>query len=748
MGHIHPNTTSALRIAHLSIRGSRIGSIFTSAFSEFTHLDSFELQSTRIDQIATRALASASSSFTLESCQIGRMNQDALSMPVARINIRSNHIEVLATGAICLREWNELLVENNTVSLVERHAFYNIGEPKYPKPGQSVRFIIRRNVFLIVQQGAFIINAQVPQLQLEDNQFKQDCDCQMSSWTDQLTQINRRTETSTSDPPENSLRDALWLGSSLFNSSLCWIDDAVAHCFKLSKAGFLFMEDYTYEACSTQRQSDANRCITTSRLPHDSRSTAENTKPPREYDNNLVGLNATHDLIVVIVLGVLCALVLVAACFGLTVSRLRNKARRQGSRKNSSTEERVTCSPLITNSEKQLGSGVVSSGSISRLTVKEYRSYLEDSGPIYSEPLDPPMKRECSAREPVPPAVPAMPPQWTPKDRSNAEDANKRTIDRGTQTFEEIKENVDCSAETPSSLALEFTKDVMAALRNKLDISPFYSEVKDTIVSSNEPRIKNAHAPELYDLIKVVDLAHIPSTTSAASDHVYCSPWGIKAIPPFNEAHSAQRVSNEEAIVKNSAQVTLPLIKQPNKLCKSEPFYIRGSLPKWPPPVTQAKLTNRHCSISKASSLASPSTSLENTSSKPPIALNRPMSIIEHRDKLPSQDNLQKLQESCDKPKVESIVQIPSGDEVLPGNTSRPSSTVTDVDGYAEVEPRPFSFSFRKPLFSQPEKKQTFERTLKLERSDWLCEYADPLDLSEPMYSELTVEDDSQPNPI
>jgi hypothetical protein len=797
LGQIHANATSALRIVQLSICGSRIGSIEAGAFSEFTHLDSLEMRNTQVGQIAGRAFSSAASSVIIEGCTIGRMNQSALSMPVARVSLHSNHIDQLARGALYLREWNELLIENNTVTLIERHAFYNIGEPKLlpsPKAGRDVQFIIRNNVFNQVQLGAFIISADVPQLKLEANYFHQNCDCQMAGWAAQLTQITRRTETTTSESfleeaDVQSAPRALWLGSSLFNSSLCRLDQPAAECLDLIDSGFLSMKNYTDEFCSVNPETEFSRCLATKRSLIDI-SRVTDFEADDGSGIKFVGFSSRQDLVMVIVLSALCALVLLGVCLGLVIARFKTKTRQEErGKKNTSNDERVTCSPLIPNVEKQLGSGVVSSGSISRLSVKEYRNYLEDLGPIYSEPLEPHEANEASAQitfvpsndslDSVPPDVPAMPAQWTPKGGLKVDDnidINKRTIDRGTQTLEHIKvpapEDFSTSVqigETASSLALEFTEDVMAALRDKMDVSPMYSEVKDSIVLKEEDStslLKETTTTELYDLIKVVDGEPRPSSSSARSEHIYCKPWSadpLKSRLPSSVSDDAPPVEFKVED-KESADTLSPskLINLPIK--KSQPFHVRGSLPKWPPPAREGKTTTKIRNGSRTSSSGSPPNSpVKDLKSPPWQNSSRSTPVRKSKTNILSESSAsQKTQCPVIQSKLLSTVKPKSTVESNSCNAvSRLPSPLQSKDcdeEYAEVTPQPFSFSFRRPLFADRKEKSGLVGPPKPTRSAWspvaqLCEYADPRDLNdlnpnEPLYSELIVLDEQQRDPL
>lgn len=814
-GQIHANATSALRIVRLSIFDSRIGWIAAGAFSEFTHLDWLEMLNTRVGHIDGRAFSSAASSVTIEGCQIGRMNQSALSMPVARVSLHSNHIDVLATGALNLREWNELLIENNTVTLIERHAFYNIGEPKllpspYAAGAGRVRFIIRHNVFHQVQLGAFIISAEVPQLKLEDNHFQHNCDCQMAGWAAQLTQITRRTETTTAesfleeeDDDVSSAPRALWLGSSLFNSSLCRLDQAAAECLDLSdQPQFLSMKNYTDEFCPAAQENEFSRCLAMKRSSIDI-SRIIDFKTDDDADGSsgikLVDFSSRQDLVMIIVLSALCVLVFLAVCLGLVVARFRTKTRQQqrSNKKIVSNEERVTCSPLIpsSNVEKQLGSGVVSSGSISRLSVKDYRNYLEDLGPIYSEPLEPPESsawiKHVPPTDSAPPDVPAMPVQWTPKGGVKADDANKRTIDRGTQTLEEtnkVSESENLSSTSvpngellASSLALEFTQDVMAALRDKMDVSPLYSEVKDSIVSKELDNNEESAAvtkgtstitPEFYDLIKVVDGAGPrPSTSSARSEHIYCKPWddadpgsknrlpsSVSDETPPPAAGVELKVDKESA--GGDALLLLPPAKQKINVpvAKSQPFHVRGSLPKWPPPAIKTPSQNRSGSRTTNSSTCSPPTSPVKDA-KPPSWQSSSRSIPAARKsptKTRSENNTSQKtsHQPTGKPNKESTVvhQSNSSNVVISPSPLQQSKDEGDEESYAEVTPQPFSFSFRRPLFADRQNNTKEKSTSAAEgppkpaRSPvaQLCEYADPRDLNEPLYSELIVQDEQQ----
>ena len=747
------------------------------------------MRSTWVDQIASKAFASAASSFVFEGCNIGRMNQSALYMPVARVTLRDNQIEVLATGALHLREWNELLVEYNTVGLVERNAFYNIGEPQIlPLSPQvsAVRFVIRGNIFHRTQLGAFIISAQVPQLKLEQNYFKQDCDCHMASWTGRLTQINRQTETTSSSTLEDPLTNALWLGSSLFNSSLCWLDRAAAECLEFSEPKFLSMTNYTEEFCSTLRESEINHCLTIKRSQHDVYGIVIDFQADSESGTKLVSQSSRQDLVMIIILGVLCGFVLLAICFGLVFTHFRSHGQRQHpNHKIVSAEERVTCSPLISDNEKPLGSGVVSSGSISRLSVKEYRNYLEELGPIYSEPVEVLDRSPIPSKQSTPPALPAMPVQWTPKGTQKIDDGNKRTIDRGTQTLEESSKSViqDDSAssvqfnEPTSSLALEFTEDVFAALRDKMDVSPMYSEVKDSIVTGevDQSIAQEVKLKDLYDLIKVVDSVQKPSSASPPdSNPIYCKPWNSDPLsspllsPGEKQLDQSKSNENDSTQHTSSSKInSLPPSKVMKENVKSQPFHVRGSLPKWPPPMkssnsktSKSRPTTTQPPVTKESKpLVSPlqnrartvaktttATRSDSHKSQPPTNVEKSHVKPQSRKK---QSTNRKSSDILGSPDVvnETPSLSPSLTPSLSPSLSASSENKMNVDEYAQVVDQPFSFSFRRPLFSDRSETTAAESAAppKPTRKEWLCEYSDPRDLNEPLYSELIVEEEKQP---
>ena len=741
-GAIESNATSALRIAQLVIASSRVGRMATGAFSELTHLDLIEMRNTHVHHVASRAFASAASSLSISECHIGRLSHLAVCMPAARVHLRSNRVHTIATGALHLREWNELLIENNTVQLVERHAFYNIGEPKV-NVGDSLkssRFVIRGNVFNQTQPGAFVISAQAMRLQLQDNHFYQHCDCQMAAWAAELTQVNRLAQSASSplsnnnsssssnssvlvdwinvdqlqQQQENDSGGALWLGSSLFNASSCWMDEAAAQCTAANGSGskspfFMTMNNYTLLFCSvtqTQRQSQQVECVAAKRTAllaskigggggGNKQETTASTEANGGGDSAVkpVGLSSVdQDLMLVIIWAVLAALVLLALLIGLVYRRRRSKARHHhpgsqsqltaaaGGHHKLEREDRITCSPLIPvgcNSpaavEKQLGSGVVSSGSISRLSVKEYRHYLEELGPIYSEPIEPAEfseqqhKRSVISPTDCPPALPAIPFAWTTKSNgsSNSEAHNKMTIDRGTQTLEAA--SIEEQHRPPkASLAQEFTDDLLAALRDKLDISPLYCEVRDSLQAQHQPLLSHedeataavaAAVPmsqsevkkkslsdserELYDLIKVVDSSQPKKDTSVIdqSEHIYCKPWVSQKMTMKDDAHlQTETIIQEEKqpVVKkdNVRPVSLSINRQSSteerqtgirsKVNQQQPFHIRASLPKWPPPsVANGKSTANNGRINGA--VSSPPVS-PTKDTKPPWRSKSPQS--------------------------------------------------------------------------------------------------------------------------
>ena len=673
IGEIESNATSALRIAHLTVSNSNISTIRSSAFSEFTHLDTFQMTDCRIENISSSAIMSATSNFTMQACHVGRMMTSALNMPAARVVLRENRIARLASGSLHLREWNDLLVENNTLEHVEWHAFYNIGESKVPisagahgehdaaaARAVTVRFVVRQNQIVEADQGAFIFSPQAHQLQLEDNYFRRYCSCTLSTWTADLTQTSQRTETTsqTTSPDDQKPAEALWLGSSLLNTSYCWMAKDEAECLSMPE-GYYYMANYTcprrHETVECTNRFKARGGVYArqpggSELPQSGADIVKNDNG----DAKPIGfITSKQDIVLVIILAVVATIVLLSIFVGFGLSRRRSKSR-QGDvakGKSSSGDERITCSPLLPpGSEKSnihLGSGVVSSGSISRLSVKEYRNYLDELGPIYSEPSDPPFisgsnphQQPQQQQQPtssllVPPEIPAMPVEWTTKGR-DAEGA-KMTIDRGTQTFNSEEEKLP-------SLAQEFTDDVFAALKDTLDVSATYSEVKDNLIQirNSETGADKKDAKdddqdnnvvdyrEIYDVIRVIDSSNNrPSTSSNKSEHIYCRPWNARdsasSESPQREAAFFGAPAVELATAEPTAVITDPVgiaaspaspakERAPDSEAANEngkqPFYIRGSLPKWPPPakseVKSPVFANRNRSLSANNPPASP----------------------------------------------------------------------------------------------------------------------------------------------
>jgi hypothetical protein len=339
-----------------------------------------------------------------------------------------------------------------------------------------------------------------------------------------------------------------------------------------------------------------------------------------------------------------------------------------------------------------------------------------------------------------------------------------------------------------SSLALEFTQDVMAALRDKMDVSPLYSEVKDSIVSKQLDNNEESAAltkgtstitPEFYDLIKVVDqgAGPRPSTSSARSEHIYCKPWD-DADPSGSKNRLPSSVADEtpppaagvelkvdkESAGGDALLLLPPPAKQKNNVpvaIKSQPFHVRGSLPKWPPPAIKTPSQNRSGSRTTNSSTCSPPTSPVKDA-KPPSWQSSSRSIPAARKpptKTRSEHN-NTSQKTSHQPtgksnKESTVVQSNSSNVVISPSPSQQSKDEGDEE-YAEVTPQPFSFSFRRPLFAdRPNNSKETKKSIisaaaegppKPARSPvaQLCEYADPRDLNEPLYSELIVQDEQQ----
>ena len=197
-----------------------------------------------------------------------------------------------------------------------------------------------------------------------------------------------------------------------------------------------------------------------------------------------------------------------------------------------------------------LGSGVVSSGSISRLSVKDYNDYLAELGPIYSEPDDPPFRpAEVPIETKLPPELPAR------------------------------------SIPDTGSLASEFTQEILAALR--MEVSPTYSQVMDSVPAEIKSKPMMEEERELYDQIRVM----VPAP--GGSDPIYCKPWTEAPdysepvqLPKSVQAADPENVQFPPPFPISSTVSTLPLDVTRSGADPASTG-IRRTLPKWPPPTSK-----------------------------------------------------------------------------------------------------------------------------------------------------------------
>ena len=551
---VHSDAVSALRVVHLLIDSCSIGSVQAHAISSSTYLDTLHVTRTTIGSVAEQAFSCATSDFVLESCNVTNTTHDAFNMPAARVRLSGNRITWLASGALRLREWSNVLVDANVFSTVERNAFYNIGAPKTSPSsgggggdgdGASSSFVISGNTVGDARAGAFLFSAQAVNIQLSDNRFRRACDCNLASWTDDLTQVR--------NSPVNALllhgahsggatAEVLWLGSSLFNSSSCWLSALQAECLSVPQS-FHDMRNYSSTVCADSALQMRCTAGAPGAVGVIDPPAADDGGDPRHAES------ATNSrllvMLIVMVVAFAVALVVVPACFAVVRrSRAARKHSAGGSRRKMA-EERITCSPLLA-ADKPLGSGVVSSGSISRLSVDEYRNYLDQLGPIYSEPLELPVApAPVAVKLDIPPDIPAIPAEWTWCSKDS-----KSTMDRATQTAVVAPPPEESGESGAASVADEFSNDVFAAL--KFHVQPVYSQVKDCIDDPHSGAIHCDDNPYVYDMIQVVEPA------VRKPEHIYCRPWN--GATPINSS--------------SGADPSLP----PEK-----PTPARRSLPKWPP---------------------------------------------------------------------------------------------------------------------------------------------------------------------
>lgn len=192
---------------------------------------------------------------------------------------------------------------------------------------------------------------------------------------------------------------------------------------------------------------------------------------------------------------------------------------------------------------------------------------------------------------------------------------------------------------------------------------------------------------------------------------------------------------------------------------------MRGSLPKWPPPAIKTPSQNRSGSRTTNSSTCSPPTSPVKDAHKPAPSWQSSSRSIPAVRKSPtktrSEHNNTSQKTSSHQPtgksnKESTVVQSNSSNVVISPSPSQQSKDEGPDEEYAEVTPQPFSFSFRRPLFAdRPNNSKETKKSINSAAAEGppkparspvaqLCEYADPRDLNEPLYSELIVQDEQQ----
>ncbi|XP_065581462.1 uncharacterized protein LOC136040946 [Artemia franciscana] len=481
---IGTNAVSGLMIDAVLIADSQIGEIAEHAFQQRSLVTSFTIRNTTIQRIRGRALSCAATSFILSDSKIGTIESLGVSMPAAKNSICNNDITLIKNGAFHMKSWNDLEIRNNTIGTVEKNAFINIRQPQlevFEDKSVPIRFVIAENNVKNAQVGAFVFSAQTAMPTLEDNFFWHLCDCDLNKWSADLTQAVRSTDVAEVESLyQNNTAEtgALWIGSALYNNSFCQVQPTESLCFAIQES-FLPMANYTDYYCPKTRA--AIECITStsskseatgiSKIQTDIESEQVSQTEVKKLDNRIL-------MIIVLTVGLAILILIGATTILLVKKREHDKRRRSGSR---DSEGLVTCSPLLMAHEE---AGAMRSGSISKLSIADYKTSLL-----------PPPEAEQQAMSLASQATDVTDIEDVLMD--NKKDCfDSKTIDRGIQTDSQAMETI----------TEDFAEAVLAAIKDKLQISPTYSEVRDKLF------------PKLDDLIRT------PSDAANTGD-LYTKPW-------------------------------------------------------------------------------------------------------------------------------------------------------------------------------------------------------------------------------
>ena len=226
---IDSNAFSALRYDRLAFANSTVKRIAGAALSERTLVSYLAIDSCVVELIHSGAIQAAVTHMEVDRSRLVDVAGSAINATIARFEIKNSVLGHLRAGAVQLRDWSNLVLDNNSFARMDGDAItapVTTSDATFRCIGNTFGEVQYRAMYLRLSGGGSLA-------EIEHNHFRSTCRCGM----------------------KEDLRD--FLGGEVpvdaddfFNTSSCVVDAVLARCVTQAQEGVFPMADFERAACA------------------------------------------------------------------------------------------------------------------------------------------------------------------------------------------------------------------------------------------------------------------------------------------------------------------------------------------------------------------------------------------------------------------------------------------------------------------------------------------------------------------
>ena len=230
---------SGIQFEQISFSHCSIDRLQSNAFPAQSLVTRLEFDDCLLTSVSDFAVGSAISRLRIANSRIASISQKAFHCHVARIDLANNFFQTLVNRSLVFKTWNDFSMVGNTFKFMDGDALAGISSPGMDN---NVSFTFRDNIISYANSEALKIHlpADFGPLDVSNNTFERDCDCDFHLWLGYVTGRNAK--------------DALPMGDIMVNSSLCRVTKLTSRCFQ---SAFVPVMHFLEKICRRSVNEDA-----------------------------------------------------------------------------------------------------------------------------------------------------------------------------------------------------------------------------------------------------------------------------------------------------------------------------------------------------------------------------------------------------------------------------------------------------------------------------------------------------------